>query len=142
MHKDDAGMAERGDMFWNRESGNTLIKMLAPVLFRFGKSKRFEADLFVDDGYTFSEYGFDASVPIIPGHSKGSIGIMTTNGDLFCGDLFDNTDNPMLNSIIDDPESAKTSVEKLRGFVVNTVYPGHGKPFSMEGFIRTFISAN
>ena len=30
MHQDDAGMAERGDMFWNRKSGNVLFGMIAP----------------------------------------------------------------------------------------------------------------
>ena len=137
MHQDDAGMAERGDMFWNRKPGNTLIKMVAPVLFRFGKSNRFSADLFVEDGYTFPQYGFDATVLTIPGHSKGSIGNLTASGDLFCGDLFDNTENPTLNSIMDDPEAADVSVKKLRSFAINTVYPGHGKPFPMEEFMKS-----
>ncbi len=132
MHKDDTGMAERGDMFWNRKSGNALVKMLAPVFFRFGKSNRFSADLFVEDRYTLSEYEFDATVLTIPGHSTGSIGILTASGDLFCGDLFDNTENPTLNSMMDDPEAADVSVEKLMSFAINTVYPGHGKTFAME----------
>ena len=134
MHKDDSGMAERGDMFWNRKSGNTLIRMMAPILFRFGKSNRFEPDLYIEDGYALSEYGFDATVLTIPGHSKGSIGILTAGGDLLCGDLFDNTDKPVLNSIMDDLAAANASVKKLGSFAINTVYPGHGKPFSMELF--------
>ncbi len=136
MHKDDSGMAEHGDMFWNRKSGNVLIKMIAPILFRFGKSNRFEPDLFIEDGYTLSEYGFDATVLAIPGHSRGSIGILTASGDLICGDLFDNTDKPVLNSIMDDLAAAHASVEKLESFAINTVYPGHGKSFPMEQFIE------
>jgi len=136
MHKDDSGMAERGDMFWNRKSGNTLIRMMAPILFRFGKSNRFEPDLLIEDGYALSEYGFDATVLTIPGHSKGSIGILTAGGDLLCGDLFDNTDKPVLNSIMDDLAAANAGVGKLRGFAINTVYPGHGKPFPMEQFMK------
>jgi hydroxyacylglutathione hydrolase len=137
MHKDDSGMAERGDMFWNRKSSNTLIRMIAPILFRFGKSNRFEPDLYIEDGYALSEYGFDAAVLTIPGHSKGSIGILTAGGELLCGDLFDNTDKPALNSIMDDLAAANASVEKLKSFAINTVYPGHGKPFLMERFTRT-----
>jgi glyoxylase-like metal-dependent hydrolase (beta-lactamase superfamily II) len=30
MHQDDAGMAERGDMFWNRKSGHVLFRVIAP----------------------------------------------------------------------------------------------------------------
>ena len=134
MHKDDSGMAERGDMFWNRKSGSRIIRMMAPILFRFGKSSRFAPDLTIEDGYGFSEYGFDARVLTIAGHSKGSIGILTAAGDLFCGDLFDNTHKPVLNSIMDDLAAAKASVGKLRTYGIHTVYPGHGKPFPMEQF--------
>jgi glyoxylase-like metal-dependent hydrolase (beta-lactamase superfamily II) len=132
MHRDDAGMAERGDMFWNRQSGNALIRWMAPILFRFGKSNRFEADLFVDEGYDLSGYGLAAKVVAIPGHSKGSIAVLTTGGDLFCGDLFDNTEKPVLNSIMDDQTAALSSVKRLEGLALKTVYPGHGKSFLMD----------
>ena len=49
MHEDDCGMAERGDMFWNRKSGNALIRILAPILFRFGTSNRFRPDVCLAD---------------------------------------------------------------------------------------------
>jgi glyoxylase-like metal-dependent hydrolase (beta-lactamase superfamily II) len=136
MHADDSGMAERGDMFWNRKKGNWLLRMMAPILFEFGKSARFKPDLTIGDGYAFSEYGLDAQALSIPGHSKGSIGIFTATGDLFCGDLLDNTNKPILNSIMDDLAAANASVEKLKSLKINTVYPGHGKPFPMALFIK------
>jgi glyoxylase-like metal-dependent hydrolase (beta-lactamase superfamily II) len=134
MHHDDSGMAERGDMFWNREKGNILIRTLAKVVFGLRKSDRFTPDVYIEDGYDLSEYGFDATVVHIPGHSKGSIGVLTADGDLFCGDLFTNTNNPALTSLIDDAAAANTSVEKLKKLQINTVYPGHGKPFLMSSF--------
>jgi len=136
MHHDDSGVVERGDMFWNRRKGNILLGMIARILFRFGKKERFKSDLYIDEGYDLSKYGFDAKVLHIPGHSKGSIGILTAGGDLFCGDLFENRDNPVLNSIMDDLTAANDSVEKLKKLKINTVYPGHGKPFPMETFIK------
>jgi glyoxylase-like metal-dependent hydrolase (beta-lactamase superfamily II) len=54
----------------------------------------FKPDLYIDEGYDFSGYGFDAKVLELPGHSKGSIGTLMTSGDLFCGDLLVNTDKP------------------------------------------------
>jgi len=136
MHYDDSVMVERGDMFSNRKSGNILFRKIAPLLFRFAKSDRFEPDLYIEDGYDLSEYGFDAKILHIPGHSKGSIGILTAGGDLFCGDLLENTDKPDVNSIIDDLAAANASVEELKSLEINTVYPGHGKPFPMELFIE------
>jgi len=155
MHADDSGMLEHGDMFWNRKKGNFLIfliRKIAPILIRFGKSDRFKPDLTIDDGYNLSEFGFDATVLSIPGHSRGSIGILTAGGDpsvgselalnevkglaLFCGDLLDNTDKPVLNSIMDDSLAANASIEKLKSIAINTVYPGHGAPFPLELFIK------
>lgn len=131
MHYGDLEMVRHGDMFWNRK-GHFLIKMIAPVLFGFGKSERFRPDLHIDDEHSLSEYGFDAKVIYLPGHSKGSIGILTDDGDLFCGDLLINNEEPTLNSIIDDNEEANESVEKLKSLELKTVYPGHGKKFSMD----------
>jgi glyoxylase-like metal-dependent hydrolase (beta-lactamase superfamily II) len=136
MHPHDAGMAEHGDMFWNRKSGNFLIRTLAGPLFGFGKSKRFRPNIHIEDGCDLSEYGFDAEVISIPGHSKGSIGILTSGGDLFCGDLLENTKEPGLNSIMDDTEAADVSIEKLKGLKIKTIYPGHGEPFPMELIVK------
>jgi glyoxylase-like metal-dependent hydrolase (beta-lactamase superfamily II) len=135
-HYDDLGMVERGDMFWNRKKGNILIRMIAPILFGFGKSARFKPDLYIEDGCDLAGYGFDAKVLHIPGHSKGSIGILTAAGDLFCGDLLINNDKPVLNSIMDDSSAANASIEKLKSLEINTVYPGHGKPFPMRPLIK------
>jgi hydroxyacylglutathione hydrolase len=110
--------------------------MIVPILFGFTKSDRSKPDLSIEDGYDLSEYGFDAQVLSIPGHSKGSIGILTASGDLFCGDLFINMDKPALNDIIDDSAAANASVERLKSLKIHTVYPGHGKPFPMELFIK------
>jgi glyoxylase-like metal-dependent hydrolase (beta-lactamase superfamily II) len=135
MHRNDSGMVEHGDMFWNRKPPNPLIRVFKPF-FGLSKSDRFEPDLYVEDGYDFSQYGFDTKAIHIPGHSKGSIGILTKSGDLFCGDLLANTNKPDLWSLIDDTATAIASVSKLRGLEIITVYPGHGKPFPMETFIN------
>jgi len=138
MHPDDVGMAEFGDMFWNRKSGNRLIRFLAPVLFKFSRINRFRPDISLRDGDTLGNYGFEATVLSIPGHSKGSIGILTGAGDLLCGDLLDNTQKPALNSIMDDLPAAQTSVEKLSRMNIHTVYPGHGIPFAWDDFMKTY----
>jgi len=132
MHRDDSGMAERGDMFWNRRKGGALIRMLVPLLFRLGRKDRFQPDIYLDDGDSLKEHGLDAKVIALPGHSRGSIGILTAGGDLLCGDLLESTKGPALNAIMDDPEAAEASVERLRGLPIRTVYTGHGGPFPME----------
>jgi glyoxylase-like metal-dependent hydrolase (beta-lactamase superfamily II) len=132
MHTDDACIAETGDMFVNRNKSSFILRALVPRLIGFGKSDRFTPDVVIVDGFALSEYGLEARAITIPGHSKGSIGILTAAGDFFCGDLFDNTEKPALNSLVDDRNGAIRSAAKLGPLGIRTVYPGHGKPFSMD----------
>ena len=134
MHPDDAGMAEHGDMFFNRQRFNALLGKLAPIFSGFSKAERFTPDILLKDGGDLSAYGLDASVISIPGHSKGSIAILNADGDLFCGDLLENTKEPALGSIMDDPVAAHLSLQALSALEVGTVYPGHGQPFPMHLF--------
>ena len=100
MHRDDAGMAERGDMFVNRKKPNVLIRAPRPYLLGVWASERFTPDVLLDDGDDLSPYGLEGTVSCLPGHSKGSIGVLTAGGELFCGDLFDNTKGPAFNSLL------------------------------------------
>lgn len=136
MHRDDSGMVKHGNMYHNRKKSNFLIRIIAPVIFGFDKSKRFEPDYYIEEGYDLNIYGLKAGVIHIPGHSKGSIGILTDDADLFCGDLLENAKKPRLGSLIDDSTAANVSIEKLKNLNIKTVYPGHGKPFPMEQLIR------
>jgi len=149
MHQKDSTIVEQGNMFSNRKTGNIisrkLIGALTPILFRFGKSERFTPDLYLDDSYDLSGYGLEAKVVYIPGHSNGSIGILTVSGDLYCGDLLineDKSDKPSLNTIVDDKVAMDESVKKLNGLEIDTVYPGHGKPFSWVKFLHLYSLSN
>ncbi|MCJ7678848.1 MAG: MBL fold metallo-hydrolase [Anaerolineales bacterium] len=132
MHYDDSGMAERGDMFVNRRRPNILIRALLPIFTGFGTSERFTPDVLLEDEHDLSQHSLEAKVIGLPGHSKGSIGILTASGGLFCGDLFENTKKPALNALMDDPVAANASLARLRALKIGTVYPGHGQPFAME----------
>jgi hydroxyacylglutathione hydrolase len=132
MHLEDAGMAERGDMFYNRRKGYRVLNWLSSTLFGFGESKRFRPDMLIDESTDLSAHGLDAQVLSIPGHSLGSIGILFPDGELFCGDLLENTNQPAINSIIDDLDTARVSLERLKGLGVQTVYPGHGSSFLLS----------
>ncbi|BDZ69897.1 MBL fold metallo-hydrolase [Methanobacterium petrolearium] len=81
MHQKDEGMVQEGDMLWNRK-GNPLSKIMKPFM-GLSKSNRFTPDFYVEDGYDLVDYGLNARIIHIPGHSLGSIGILTDQGDLF-----------------------------------------------------------
>ncbi len=129
MHPADFGMLERGDMFASRGNGNPIFKAIAPALFKFGQVDRATPDVKITEGYDLIGFGLNAMVISLPGHSRGSIGILTSDGDLFVGDLLENTKRPVLNSIMDDRAAAQVSVEKLKSLSIKMLYPGHGQSF-------------
>jgi len=142
MHHEDSGMVEFGDFSWNRNLG-FIMRILGKMMTRlFGlslkKKDRFKPDFYLREGKILTDYGFNATVYHIPGHSKGSIGFLTAEGDLFCGDLLMNKDKPVKFNMIVDNEAFKNSVDKLRTLDINTVYPGHGKPFLMKDFFDNY----
>lgn len=134
MHAGDVGMVERGDMSWNRSTSKLVLKAIS-LLFGFGRAERFTPDVLLRDGDDLLAYGLDARVIHLPGHSLGSIGILLAGGDLIGGDLLENTKGPALNSIMDDRTAAAASVDKLKGYSIGTVYPGHGQPFLLSTFL-------
>lgn len=136
MHEDDSGIVEYGNMQWNRNKQNFLVKIIFKLFFKLNRSDRFKPDLFINNNFSLVEYGFDAKVIELPGHSKGSIGILTKDGEFFCGDLLENVKNPSIGSIIDNEDLANESIEKLRSLQINSVYPGHGQSFPMKLFIK------
>ena len=138
MHKDDSGMIEHGDMTWNRTKSNIFMRVIFGLFMRLNQADRITPDIYLEDGDDLSSYGFDAKVLSIPGHSKGSLGILSSNGDLFCGDLLENTKKPALNVIMDDPTVAHKSVEKLKNLGIKIIYPGHGEPFTFDAFIQNY----
>ena len=92
MHQADAFMAENG-VFLNRKV-RTLAGRIIILLSRWRNRKasfpKFKPDILLRDEQSLKEYGFNAKIIHIPGHTKGSIGILTEEGDLFAGDTLVN----------------------------------------------------
>ncbi|NVM19183.1 MAG: MBL fold metallo-hydrolase [Candidatus Lokiarchaeota archaeon] len=139
MHYEDLGMVELGDFTWNRNL-NLLMKILGKVFIRLlglrlKKEDRFKPDIILDDGQSLNEYGFNITVYNLPGHSKGSLGFLTSEGDFFCGDLLMNKKIPTRTNLIVDKETFERSIDRLKMLDINMVYPGHGNPFPIKDFL-------
>ncbi len=139
VHADDAGMVETGDMDLGRKPKLDSVTMtgrfirvvgtLAELARRGSGLETFTPDVLVGDGDELSAYGLDARVLHLPGHSPGSIGVLTAGGELVCGDLLYNWRRPSV-PICDDEAAFGASMAKLRRLHIATIYPGHGKPFA------------
>jgi hydroxyacylglutathione hydrolase len=137
MHSGDLAIAESGDMFRGVKGLTvTILRLLLPLI-GLSRYDSFTPDIILEEGHDLSKYGFNARVIHTPGHSKGSIVILTVGGDLFCGDILGNTGKPAKTTIVDDSAELDKSIEKLRTLETKTIYPGHGKPFQFEHFMET-----
>jgi len=134
IHKDDASVVETGDIGASHKPKPDKRSFVFRLLVIFTKRlaeryplEKFKPDFTVDEGFDLVKYALQARVLHIPGHSKGSIGVLTDDGDLFCGDMFYNMPG---FSFIDDMEDYKASLAKLKNLSIKTIYPGHGRPFT------------
>jgi len=138
IHEQDAHMC-RGLVKIKRKARTLIAKLIKGfeklTNFLRGQKpefKAFEADVLLHDGQDLGEYGMDARVIHIAGHTKGSIGILTGEGDLFAGDMFVNIARPAHAIFIENRNELIASVEKLKKLNIRKIYPGHGEPFLPE----------
>jgi hydroxyacylglutathione hydrolase len=135
MHRSDAGRVMKAD--WrlgmkHKPDKFPLMLRMASLVVRPGHFETFRPDLYLEDGQTLEDFGIDATVLHLPGHTRGSLGVLTSAGDLFCGDLMDSMmGRPGLQFFINDMEQAQASLACLRNLEIGTVYPGHGRPFEL-----------
>ena len=143
MHFEDFKMVENGDMSWNRKLKPDKISFTFRLFtLVFGKNSVFDTfkpDIYFQHEQDLAEFGLSAKVIHLPGHSKGSIGVLTNEGDLFCGDLIYNFAG---FSYIDSLEDFNESIYKLKKLDINILYPGHGKPFSINYFNKKYNNVN
>lgn len=136
MHAADAPRVEAGDWSLGMKPKPDKFPLLFRAMSLFvrpGAFETFTPDVLLEDEQSLAETGLDAQVLHLPGHTPGSIGVLTGDGDLFCGDLMDSMlGGPSLEFFIDDMTAARASLARLRELRVGIVYPGHGKPFRLR----------
>jgi hydroxyacylglutathione hydrolase len=128
MHPLEIPSVETGHMGLSRKT-KTLMSRILFSIYRMRKASRFKPDIELTDDTDLETFGYNARILHVPGHSIGSIGILTASGDFFCGDLMTNREKPALNPLIDELSVAQDSLTRLKSKDIQTVYPGHGKPF-------------
>jgi len=97
-----------------------------------------ETDSLLDDGDDLSPYGVDARTILVPGHSPGSLAMITTEGDAFVGDLFVNYGVPSQPLYLSDQKAWRQSYERLKALSPRMIYVGHGDPFPGDPLDRIY----
>ncbi|MFL0250565.1 MBL fold metallo-hydrolase [Clostridium neuense] len=91
--------------------------------------EKFKPDIIIDEGDSLLKYGFHCKIIHLPGHTYGSIGILTEDNSLIVGDTYANLKKPTaaLNAL--DFSILSKSIDRLKAMDIKMVYPGHGAPF-------------
>jgi hydroxyacylglutathione hydrolase len=143
MHKGDVDLAENPTFEKIMDSHYrsmvlNLVSFLIKGLLRkvcdkiIAEYESIEPDLLIDEGFDLSAYGFDAKIIHIPGHTNGSIGVVTKQGNLICGDTLANTKKPEIAPNARDFKQLAESIKKIKSLDIKTIYPGHGEPFRAD----------
>jgi glyoxylase-like metal-dependent hydrolase (beta-lactamase superfamily II) len=90
-----------------------------------------KADLLFEDGERLDAWGLDARIVYLPGHTRGSIAVLTAGGALVAGDVFANRRRPAVSPFIENVVAYRESLFKAKALAASvvTVYPGHGASF-------------
>lgn len=139
LHQADKEQLEKDKMTW--PPGTTPWGKISRGLFKPMMSfLRFELPqvdiLLGDEGFSLEAYGISGRIIHTPGHTPGSVTVLLDTGDAFVGCMAQNSLpfclRPRLPIYAQDIEKVKESWRVLIAEGARTIYPGHGKPFSIE----------
>ncbi|HKB40014.1 MAG TPA: hypothetical protein VKD72_26495, partial [Gemmataceae bacterium] len=105
-----------------------------------------KADLVFDDELDLRPFGVEARVVPSPGHSAGSVTVLTATGEAIIGDLlmggyatgklFPHV--PTLHYFVEDMPTLRASIRKLLDWAPSRVFTGHGGPLRLDAIRRRF----
>jgi len=122
-----------------------LAYIFCVIMKLFGKGKhlfpivvRTERYIILQDNLKIlKDYGFPVDIITLPGHTADSIGLVF-DGKVFCGDAAMNGIPSIANHTIwiENTNDFIQSWDKMINTNVDTIYPSHGKPFSIQKLIK------
>ncbi len=96
----------------------------------------FKPDVLLHDGDSLSDYGIDAQILALPGHTDGSIGVEVEHKHLIVGDALMNMFYPTVSMLYHNSREMLKSAEKISELGSRTIYFGHGKPMPNKQWVR------
>lgn len=121
------GKGEDSILHGSTPLGRIIAAGSKPVL-KKARYSVFAPDVLLEDGQDLSKYGVKAHIVELPGHTKGSVGVLTDDGDIIVGDAMFNIARPTGSRIFEDKDTMEQSMEKIKNSGAKTIYVGHGNP--------------
>lgn len=96
----------------------------------------FKPDILLNDGDCLTDYGIDARIVSLSGHTEGSIGVDVEKRDLIVGDALMNMVYPTVSMLYHDKGKMLASAGKIGEMGKRTIYFGHGRPLANRLWIQ------
>lgn len=96
----------------------------------------FEPTVYLKAGDDLREYGIDAKIIELPGHTDGSIGLEIEGDKVFVGDALMNMFYPTVSMLYTDEREMLASAKYISELGEKTIYFGHGKPKRNRKWIK------
>lgn len=144
LHSHAKGRLQRGQNVLG-DCSTFLSKFFSVLTKLTGKSNERWSEINAEDAIVcdgkadiLRENGFPLSIVELPGHTPDTIGLMTDDGKLFCGDMTMNCFPAIKRKtlLIEDIDKYKQSWQKIIELTPLTLYPCHGKPFPVDDMVR------
>ena len=136
MHKDELTLFGQ-DSLKNNES-TFLFRMIIKIFSRITPDTdvvMVKSDIFIPDEMNLIEYGLNANIIHTPGHTPGSVCILTDDCQCIAGDtLFDMFPGTHYPIIVYDKIKLADTYKKLDKLNPDVFYPGHGKAITRKMF--------
>ncbi len=99
----------------------------------------FTPEIFINEGDWLKNYGINARIMGLPGHTRGSIGIDLDEKAVIVGDALMNMFYPGLSLVYWNRAEMLKSADKISALGARKVYFGHGSPVENRAWNRTGI---
>jgi glyoxylase-like metal-dependent hydrolase (beta-lactamase superfamily II) len=128
MHREDYKLTKNNmlEQLSAKKLLGKLILKLSIDSFEHDIIEPFEPDIFFKEGDTLEQFGINARVIELPGHTKGSIGLVAGE-DIIVGDALMNMFYPTVSMLYGNEENMLKSAEKITSSGAKMIYFGHGK---------------
>jgi len=113
-----------------------LIKSISIQSFHKDRLEEFKPEIYLEDNMKLDSYGVNVKIIALPGHTKGSIGLLVDNDKLIAGDALMNMFYPTVSMLYTDEKAMKQSAKRIGGMGNITIYSGHGRAFRNKSWIK------
>ena len=139
-----AGVSDASHMARGENSPAIPYNLRGRILSGFGLEKYpvpVKADILISRDTSLQSYGINADVLTTPGHTKGSLSVITPDGDCVTGDLlmsFILMNEPGITVYAEDPGSVGSSLKKVLDRGTKRIHPTHGNDWDVAAVRKKF----